>query len=155
MQIESNLRAAWLGLFGQLLLKSQPDCFGTLTMRDIVGWDGQTLVPGHQASGRFVEDFLHNLDSATLVVEEFGKKNGRRHFHLISRSSQLLERKLEAWKDTKGFIKVERMQNSTACMAYISKYMTKDFDNTTARFWLGGGTEQGEFDLGEQRIFSK
>lgn len=123
-------------------------------MRDIVGWDGQTLVPGHQASGRFVEEFLRNMDSATLVVEEFGKKNGRRHFHLISRSSQVLEQKLKDWIKLKGFIKVERMQSSVSCMAYISKYMTKDFDNTTARFWLGGGTKQGEFDLGEQRLFS-
>jgi len=150
----SSLRAAWIGLFGEMLNKTQPDCFGTLTLRDIIGWDGQVFTPGHQASGRYIDEFLHNLDSATLVVEEFGKKNGRRHFHLISKSSAKLEDKFEKWKETKGFIKIERMQSSLACMGYISKYMTKDYDSTTARFWLGGGAdEQGMFELDEQRLF--
>lgn len=152
MEITSNLRSAWLGLFGQLMNDTEPDCFGTLTLRDIRGLDGQVFTPGHQASGKYVDAFLRNLDSATLVVEEFGKRNGRRHFHLISKSSQVLETKFDEWKLNKGFIKIERMQSQLACMGYISKYMTKDFDNVTARFWLGGGVEQGEFDLGEQRL---
>lgn len=153
MQVSSALRAAWIGFFGEMLNKTEPDCFGTLTLRDVEMWDGQVLTPGHQAAGKYVEQFLHNLDSATLVVEEFGKKNGRRHFHLISKSSAKLDAKFEKWKESRGFIKIERMQSSAACMAYISKYMTKDYDLETARFWLGGGAgEQGEFELDEQCI---
>lgn len=144
MIVESQLRAAWIGQFGEMLKGTEPDLFGTLTLRDITGWDGQVFTPGHQAAGRYIDDFLDDIDSATLIVEEFGKRNGRRHFHLISKASVKVDEKLKKWAKLKGFINVQRMQSSIACMGYISKYMTKDFDNTTARFWLGGGNgEQG------------
>lgn len=136
MEVSSTNRAAWLGFFGELLKGSRPDSFGTLTLKDVVHKDGSVVTPGYQSTGKKVEAFLRNVDSATLIVEEFGKKNGRRHFHFVSRQTKYVDNQLQYWANNYGFIKVERMQSALACMAYITKYMTKELSNETARFWI-------------------
>jgi hypothetical protein len=136
VQVSSTNRAAWLGFFGSQFFGSSPDVFGTLTLKDVTYRDGTVAPPGHFATGKRVESFLHNVDSATLIVEEFGKKNGRRHFHFVSKQSIYLDNQLGIWAKDLGFIKVERMQSALACLGYITKYMTKEMDNETARFWI-------------------
>ena len=71
-----------------------------------------------------------------IIVEEFGKKNGRRHFHFVGVNSPFVEHQVNRWADRYGFIKIERTMNSLACMAYITKYMIKEVDADTARFWV-------------------
>lgn len=136
MQVSSTNRAAWLGFFGEQLKGSHPDIFGTLTLKDVVHKDGSVVTPGYQSTGKKIEKFLHNVDSATLIVEEFGKKNGRRHFHFVSKASMYVDHQLHLWAEELGFIKVERMQSELACLAYITKYMVKELSNENARFWI-------------------
>ena len=136
MQVSSANRAAWLGLFGETLKGSHPDIFGTLTLRDYVAKDGSVVTPGYQSTGKKIEKFLRNVDSATLIVEEFGKRNGRRHFHFVSKASIYVNDQLSVWAEDVGFIKVERMQSELACLAYITKYMVKEIGNESARFWI-------------------
>lgn len=139
MEVSSTNRAAWLGFFGELLKGSHPDSFGTLTLKNVVHNDGSIVTPGYQSTGTKVKHFVNNVDSATLVVEEFGKRNGRRHFHFVTRQTKYVDWELKYWAEHYGFIKVDHMQSALACMAYITKYMTKELKGTpdeAARFWI-------------------
>lgn len=133
---KNGLRAAWLGLYGQQFLKKDPDCFGTLTLKNVVHRDGTEATPGRVFTGYLIDHFMKSINTPMIIVEEFGKKNGRRHFHFVGVNSPFVEHQVNRWADRYGFIKIERTMNSLACMAYITKYMIKEVDADTARFWV-------------------
>lgn len=131
-----GLRPAWVSLYGQQFLKEVPDCFGTLTLKNVTYRDGTESTPGRVFTGHIIDRFLKNITTPMVIVEEFGKKNGRRHFHFVGVNSPYVEVMLKDWAAKYGFIKIERLKSPLACMNYIAKYMTKDIDAETARFWV-------------------
>lgn len=97
------------------------------------------FVPGVQASERYVSLFLASVARA-VVVEEFGRLRGRRHFHFVADGDSDAIRDGWDW----GVIQLDVARSMRDTMEYVHKHLVKDLyrndgqqpDGEHARWWL-------------------
>jgi len=61
-----------------------------------------------------------------LTVPEYGARNGRFHFHMVTNQPYIKKSKLsELWGN--GFVQINLINDSMQIAHYLTKYLTKDF----------------------------
>lgn len=117
--------------------------FGALTFRDVPDMQGVPRVPGVKTRVRAASSISDLLRLAgcerSVLVEEFGARNGRAHLHYLTRWPRRpvtfgLYLALTRWESRHGYVSSSEVGDQGRVARYCAKYLTKG----EGRMWVDG-----------------